>query len=57
LEKRDRLIDEWSEKIEFGTTRDPVQSVNEYIHLQKEAGLDIIVAEAQRQIDAYLANK
>jgi putative aldouronate transport system substrate-binding protein len=57
LEKRDRLIDEWSENIEFGTTRDPVQSVNEYIHLQKEAGLDIIVAEAQRQIDAYLANK
>jgi putative aldouronate transport system substrate-binding protein len=57
LEKRDRLIDEWSENIEFGTTRDPVQSVIEYIHLQKEAGLDIIVAEAQRQIDAYLANK
>jgi putative aldouronate transport system substrate-binding protein len=54
LEKRDRLIEEWTGPIELGTVRDPEKAVSEYILRQKNNGLEAILAEAQRQIDAYL---
>ncbi|MCD9025585.1 extracellular solute-binding protein [Cohnella sp. NL03-T5] len=54
LELRDRLIAEWATPIELGNVQDPEKAVAEYIQKQKNSGLDAILAEAQKQIDAFL---
>jgi putative aldouronate transport system substrate-binding protein len=58
--KRDQLQDEFGKALELGTipagtTAD--QAVDDYIAKQKAAGVDKIIAEAQRQVDAFLASK
>lgn len=55
--KRDAASDELSRPIEFGVVKDVDKAVNDYIAAQKKNGLDTIIAETQKQIDAFLANK
>jgi putative aldouronate transport system substrate-binding protein len=58
--KRDQLQDEFGKALEIGTipkgsTAD--QALDAYIAKQKAAGLDKLVADAQRQVDAFLASR
>lgn len=55
--KRDQAIEEFNKPIEYGNVKDVDKAVNDYIEKQKNNGLDKIIAEAQKQIDAYLAAK
>ncbi|GMK42226.1 putative ABC transporter substrate binding lipoprotein [Paenibacillus sp. CCS19] len=57
IAKRDQASDEISRPIEYGMVKDVEKSVNSYIETQKKNGLDKIIAETQKQIDAYLATK
>ncbi|MBB6675274.1 extracellular solute-binding protein [Cohnella nanjingensis] len=57
LAKRDQASEEFSKPIEFGIVKNVDQSVTDYIAKQKANGLDKILAETQKQIDAYLASK
>ncbi|MCC3373999.1 extracellular solute-binding protein [Cohnella sp. REN36] len=57
LAKRDQASEEFSKPIEFGIVKDVDQAVADYIEKQKGNGLDRIIAETQKQIDAYLASK
>ncbi|MBB6670974.1 extracellular solute-binding protein [Cohnella nanjingensis] len=54
---RDRNVETYVGAIELGTVPDPVQAIADYVRLQQDSGLDKILAEAQRQIDEYLARK
>jgi putative aldouronate transport system substrate-binding protein len=57
---RDQLQDEFAKPIELGTVPNGMtadQAVYAYIAKQKAAGVDKIVAEAQKQVDAFLASK
>ncbi|MCC3375154.1 extracellular solute-binding protein [Cohnella sp. REN36] len=54
---RDRNVETYVAAIELGTVADPQKALADYIQLQKNSGLDKIIAEAQRQIDDYLARK
>jgi putative aldouronate transport system substrate-binding protein len=57
LAKRDQASDELSRPIEFGNVKDPDKAVADYIEKQKNNGLDKILAETQKQVDAYLASQ
>ncbi|MDQ6419026.1 extracellular solute-binding protein [Paenibacillus sp. LHD-117] len=57
IAKRDQASDEIGRPIEFGLVKDVDQAVADYIATQKKNGLDVILAETQKQIDAYLAAK
>lgn len=57
LAKRDQAADELSRPIEFGMVKDVNKSVADYIETQKKNGIDKIISETQKQIDAYLAAK
>lgn len=57
IAKRDQAADEISRPIEYGMVKDVEKSVNGYIETQKKNGLDKIISETQKQIDAYLATK
>ncbi|MFC3745322.1 extracellular solute-binding protein [Paenibacillus sp. GCM10012306] len=57
LAKRDQATDEISRPIEYGMVKDVEKSVADYIETQKKNGLDKIISETQKQIDAYLAAK
>ena len=51
---RDALYNEFGVMIEYGLVDDLDYAVEEYIELQKEAGLDLIIDEIQRQVDAFI---
>ncbi|RKP53090.1 extracellular solute-binding protein [Cohnella endophytica] len=55
--KRDQAYEEFGKPIEFGVVKNVDGSVKDYIEKQKKNGLDKIMAEAQKQVDAYLASK
>ncbi|BBI31715.1 extracellular solute-binding protein [Cohnella abietis] len=57
IAKRDTAYEEFGKPIEFGVVKNVESSVNDYIAKQKALGLDKIIADAQKQIDAYLAAK
>jgi putative aldouronate transport system substrate-binding protein len=57
LAKRDQAIDEISRPLEFGTVKDVDNALDDYIEKQKQNGLDKILAETQKQVDAYLASQ
>ncbi|MCR2807055.1 extracellular solute-binding protein [Paenibacillus soyae] len=57
IAKRDQASDELGRPIEFGIVKDVDKAVADYIEAQKKNGLDVILAETQKQIDAYLASK
>lgn len=57
IAKRDQASDELGRPIEFGIVKDVEKAVADYIETQKNNGLDKILAETQKQIDAYLASK
>ncbi|MFD0693590.1 DUF3502 domain-containing protein [Paenibacillus sp. GCM10027628] len=55
LAKRDQTYEELGKTIEFGVAKNTDQALSDYIEKQKANGLDKVIAEAQKQIDAYLA--
>src|SRR5262249_9794095 len=55
--KRDDTYETLGKKIEFGNVNDVKQAVTEYIAKQKEAGIDTIIEDVQKQVDSFLANK
>ncbi|WP_138752288.1 ABC transporter substrate-binding protein [Paenibacillus sinopodophylli] len=57
IAKRDTASDELNRPIEFGVVKDVEKAVADYIETQKKNGLDIIIADTQKQIDAFLATK
>ncbi|MEK3660397.1 extracellular solute-binding protein [Paenibacillus sp. FSL F4-0236] len=57
LAKRDQATDEISRPIEYGMVKDVNKAVADYVETQKKNGLDKIITETQKQIDAYLAAK
>ncbi|OCT12218.1 ABC transporter substrate-binding protein [Paenibacillus pectinilyticus] len=57
LAKRDQVSDESSKPIEYGVVKDVDKAVADYIQAQKNNGLDKIIQETQKQIDAYLATQ
>ncbi|CAM4212829.1 putative aldouronate transport system substrate-binding protein [Paenibacillus endophyticus] len=57
IAKRDTASDELNRPIEFGVVKDVEKAVADYIETQKKNGLDVIIAETQKQIDAFLATK
>ncbi|QHW35189.1 extracellular solute-binding protein [Paenibacillus rhizovicinus] len=57
LAKRDQASDEISKPLEYGITKDAAKEVSSYIEKQKGNGLDKIVSETQKQIDAYLTTQ
>ena len=57
IAKRDQLNTEQGKLIQYGLVKDSDKAVDDYIRQQKEAGLDKIVAELQKQVDAFLAGK
>lgn len=57
LAKRDQATDEISRPIEYGMVKDVDKAVSDYIETQKKNGLDKIITETQKQVDAYLAAK
>ncbi|MCD9025582.1 DUF3502 domain-containing protein [Cohnella silvisoli] len=54
--KRDQASDEFGKPIEFGSVKDVDKAVTDYIAKQKANGVDKIIQEAQKQVDAYLAS-
>ncbi|MFC5648228.1 extracellular solute-binding protein [Paenibacillus solisilvae] len=57
IAKRDQASDEFGKPLDFGTVKNVEEAVASYIEKQKDNGTDKIIAEAQKQIDAYLASK
>ncbi|SFJ40294.1 putative aldouronate transport system substrate-binding protein [Paenibacillus sp. UNC496MF] len=57
LAKRDQTADETGKPLEFGIVKDPEKEVAAYAEKQKANGLDKILTETQKQIDAYLASQ
>lgn len=55
--KRDQASDEFSRPIEFGVVKDVDKAVQDYVEMQKKNGLDKLLEDAQKQVDAYLASK
>ena len=43
--------------LQYGAVRDVDKSMEEYIQKQKDAGLDKILTEVQKQVSAFLAAK
>lgn len=58
IAKRDQVLTEHGKLIQYGLIKSDVETaVNDYIAKQKEAGLDKMLADLQKQVDDYLANK
>lgn len=57
LAKRDALFEEFGKPLLYGLSKDPDKDLADYIQKQKDAGLDKIMAELQKQIDAYKSGK
>lgn len=57
LATRDALFEEYAKPLLYGLSKNPEKDLADYIQKQKDAGLDKIMAEMQKQIDAYLATK
>jgi putative aldouronate transport system substrate-binding protein len=55
--RRDQTADVVGKPIEFGLANNVKQEVADYVEKQRANGLDKIIAETQKQVDAYLANK
>jgi putative aldouronate transport system substrate-binding protein len=55
--RRDQTADEVGKRIEYGLANNVEQEVADYVEKQEANGLDKIIAETQKQIDAYLSSK
>ena len=56
LSKRDTIADEELRIMEFGIEKDADKALGDYIAHQKAAGVDVVVTEMQKQIDAFVAD-
>jgi putative aldouronate transport system substrate-binding protein len=52
--QRDQIHTDMNKIIEVGLAGDAAAAVQSLIDQQKAAGVDVIVAEAQKQVDAYM---
>ncbi len=57
LAKRDQLVAELAKPLSFGVVKDVDKSVADLVSKLKDAGTDAIVADMQKQVDAFLAQK
>lgn len=57
IAKRDQLNTEQGKLIQYGLVKDADAAVSEYIQKQKDAGLDKVLAELQKQVDEFLSSK
>lgn len=57
VSQRDQIYDDAHKLINVGLAGDPEKAVNDLIQKEKDAGVDKVTAELQKQIDAYLASK
>ncbi|RXZ83203.1 extracellular solute-binding protein [Paenibacillaceae bacterium] len=57
LTEREKAIQKYARPIEFGTAENVETDIAEYVELQKANGLDRILENVQRQVDAYLASR
>ena len=57
MAKRDSIFNELGKLLVYGNVTDIDKSLNEYIQKQKDAGLDKILAEVQKQVDEWVASK
>jgi putative aldouronate transport system substrate-binding protein len=57
ISKRDQVESELGKLIQYGAVNDVGKSLDEYIQKQKDVGLDKILVEVQKQVDAFLAAK
>ena len=54
---RDQIFSESGKLLQYGAVTDVNKAVADYIQKQKAAGVDKIVADIQKQVDAFLAAK
>ncbi len=57
IAKRDQVESELGKILQYGMSKDTDKSLEEYIQKQKDVGLDKMLAEIQKQVDKFLANK
>jgi putative aldouronate transport system substrate-binding protein len=57
LAKRAALMDDLGKILDYGLTADVDQKLEAYKTAMKEAGEDVILAEVQKQVDAFLKSK
>lgn len=57
IAKRDQIESEQGKLLQYGAVKDLDKSLEEYIQKQKDAGLDKVLEEVQKQVDAFLADK
>lgn len=57
ISKRDQLEAETGKILQYGVSKNVNEDLTKYIAQQKTAGLDKILADLQKQVDAYLSNK
>jgi putative aldouronate transport system substrate-binding protein len=55
LVRRNQIMEEYGKPIRFGVAKDTSAAITEYRQKMQEADRDKILAEVQKQIDAYLA--
>jgi putative aldouronate transport system substrate-binding protein len=57
IAKRDALYDQIGKLLVFGAVTDVDKTLDDYIAKQKAAGLDKILAEVQKQVNAWITAK
>lgn len=57
IAKRDQLETDTGKILQYGVEKDAAKGLTDYIEKQKAAGIDKILAELQKQVETYLANK
>ena len=57
ITRRQSVMDEYGVPLRYGMAEDVDAAVDEYIQKMNEAGTDVILAELQRQMDAFKASK
>jgi len=55
LVRRNQIMEEYGKPIRFGVSKDTTAAITEYQQKMKDADLEKILSEVQKQIDAYLA--
>jgi ABC-type sugar transport system, periplasmic component len=57
VSQRDQIFDDANKLIQVGLAGDPDKAVDDLIQKEKDAGVDKVTAELQKQIDAFLTAK
>ena len=57
IAKRDQINSEVAKLLQYGVAEDVDKAINELVEKQKQAGLDKVLSELQRQVDEFLAGQ